>query len=45
MTAPYGFRLGHLQPSCSIAFDGSLPSDTFRAPGGSVTEALGHELP
>ena len=33
----------HLQPSCSIAFDVSLPSDTFRAPGRSVTEALGHE--
>src|SRR5215467_10172436 len=32
----------HLQPSCSIAFDVSLPSDTFRAPGRSVTEALGY---
>jgi hypothetical protein len=34
--------LGHLQPSSSIAFDVSLPSDTFRALGLSVTEALGH---
>ena len=33
--------VGHLQPSCSIDFDGSLPSDTFRAPGCSVTEAMG----
>jgi len=33
--------LGHLQPSCSIAFDFSLPSVTFRASGCSVTEALG----
>jgi hypothetical protein len=32
---------GHLQPSSSIAFDVSLPSDTFRALGLSVTEALG----
>jgi hypothetical protein len=34
--------MGHLQPSCSIAFDVGLPSDTFRAPGCSVTEVLGH---
>jgi hypothetical protein len=32
--------MGHLQPSSSIAFDVSSPSDTFRVLGLSVTEAL-----
>ena len=35
---------GHLQPPCSIAFDVSLPSDTFRAPWGVGHGSIGPRL-